>query len=235
MNKPYPKILAIIPCYNESEAISKLLHEFRSLDFFIDTLVVDDGSQDSTYEIANQLSTVVRHSENRGVAAAIKTGIRYAIDGGYDYCIQIDGDGQHAPSEIANFLDHLCNPIANVYIGSRYSKSFWYSAGSIPRRFGCLLVSIFLVLLFNVWLRDPLSGMRLMDKRAMELLYNELTIERLDAEMIPLALQKNLIVHEIPIKIRQRDGGVSHVRGYRGVVFLLKLLSRMLLIRINGN
>ena len=108
MHSPYPKILAIIPCYNESGALGSLLEECRRLDFPLDTLVIDDGSHDNSVDIARNHSLVLQLGSNHGVAFVIREGLEYALARGYDYCIQLDGDGQHIPAEIRHFLPGGC-------------------------------------------------------------------------------------------------------------------------------
>jgi len=226
----FPKILAIIPCHNESASIGALLKEFRHLNFAIDILVIDDGSTDDSYTIASQNDMVIRLNQNQGTAIAVKEGIKYAFMQGHDYCIQIDGDGQHIPSEITKFINALKYDSANIYVGSRYVGNFLSINGSILRRCVGLLVSFVIVFLFGKWLCDPLSGMRLMDRESMNLFLSDSSYT-LDAEVIPLALRNRLVVREVPVTMRKRIYGTSYVSGFKGITFLTKLLWRTLQIR----
>jgi len=84
-------------------------------------LVVDDGSNDNTAEIARDAGAIViSHKENKGKSAVIKTGFKYALDHGFDYVVTIDGDGQHNPDEIPSVLENLQNNGHDIIIGSRY-------------------------------------------------------------------------------------------------------------------
>lgn len=226
------KILAIIPCYNESKAIGRLLEEFRALPFSISTLVVDDGSYDNTADIARYYSPVVSLNKNSGLSNAIHTGIHYALNHNYDYCIQIDGDGQHVPAEIARFMAVLPYSRVNLYIGSRYTGHVINRRLLMPRRMAGFIVSCFIRLLYEKWIYDPLSGMRMMDKKAMEFFDAKLMQNILDSEIVPYALREGFSIQEVPVNMRERCSGVSYLRGFTGIKFLLRLLVRMLFIRM---
>lgn len=217
------KILAIIPCYNEVAAIGGVLREFSALDFACDTLAVDDGSEDNTYEVAHQLSPAIRFEKNSGVPAAILEGIRFALAHGYDYCIQIDGDGQHIPAEIIKCLEAAQQGNVNLVIGSRYCDRP-HPIAENPRRLAGSIVSCALSLACRRWLHDPLSGMRLMDRKAMEYFSEHLDITKPDALIVAQALRVGLSVKEVPVKMRARQSGTSYVSGFNGVRFLWRLI-----------
>jgi len=101
------KIAVIIPAYNEGERIGKVINEIKSLG--IDCIiVVDDGSVDNTAEVAENLGAYVcRHIINRGVGAATKTGIYFALELGADLLVFIDADGQHNPREIPKLISPM--------------------------------------------------------------------------------------------------------------------------------
>jgi glycosyltransferase involved in cell wall biosynthesis len=225
LNTQAPKILAIIPCYNEAGAIGELLREFQTIDFPCDTLVIDDGSSDDTQRIAQQYSKVLRMEKNQGIATAMRSGISYALEHGYDLCIQVDGDGQHIPSEIPKITRTLQTTRANITIGSRYAAHFPFQCKL--RRIAGILLSFELELLFKKRLYDPLSGMRMMDRTAMQYFANHLRNDHLDAEIVPLALKQNLSITEIPVRMRLRMNGVSHLNGLSGVKFMLRLVYKI--------
>jgi glycosyltransferase involved in cell wall biosynthesis len=114
--------LVLIPCFNEELTIGSLVLKTKH---FVDTvLVVDDGSSDSTVEIAQEAGAVVlSHSTNKGKSAAIKTGFKYALENGFDYVVTIDGDGQHNPAEIQLILSELQKKTHDIVIGTRFGPS----------------------------------------------------------------------------------------------------------------
>ena len=116
------RLLTAIPVYNEEAHIEPVLREV--LRHARDVLVVDDGSSDGTPEKLAQFPTVrtIRHAENRGYGAGLKTAFQAAIDGGYDGLVTLDCDGQHEPARIPE----LAAPLAgyDIVSGSRYLKVF---------------------------------------------------------------------------------------------------------------
>lgn len=132
--KMMKKVIAVIvPAHNESECLGRLLrglpHKVEG--YVLVPVVVDDGSTDSTVEIANQFTKhVVRLETNQGVGAATRAGLTYVAqhanhmgEGPIGYVFKIDGDGQHDP-DLKNFemmLHHLLGG-ATLVTGSRFSK-----------------------------------------------------------------------------------------------------------------
>ena len=97
--------LAVVPAYNEGDAVVDVLGSLREHVPEYDVLVVDDGSTDSTGELASAAgAAVVRHPFNLGIGGAVQSGFVYALENDYDYVVQVDGDGQHCPEEIRKLL-----------------------------------------------------------------------------------------------------------------------------------
>lgn len=225
-----PKILAIIPCLNEAQSIGGVLEEFRSLGFPCDTLVVDDGSVDATAEVAARWGKVLRFERNEGISFVIRQGIGYALGQGYDFCIQIDGDGQHIPAQIRTLLDAYKKTPANLTIGCRYTELMQMFVGS--RRIAAFIISCLLFALFTRrWLWDTTSGMRMMDRRAMGFFYAHLMPGQPDAVMIAQALRGGISIQEVPVLMRPRTKGRSSISGWRGICFFLNVLRFIFRIR----
>jgi glycosyltransferase involved in cell wall biosynthesis len=113
-----PRSLAIVPCYNEEVAIRSIVEKTKH---YVDTVVVvDDGSTDSTVEVAKNAGAIVlSHLKNKGKGAALKTGFQYALENNFDYVVTIDGDGQHNPDEIPAVLGNVMNNGHDISIGYR--------------------------------------------------------------------------------------------------------------------
>src|SRR6478735_10793971 len=99
------RVLIIIPCFNEEASVGGLLSEIAATGRNYHTLVVDDGSSDATSAVASCRSPVARLAQNLGIGGAVQTGIKYAASQDFDFCIQIDGDGQHDPRAIETLLE----------------------------------------------------------------------------------------------------------------------------------
>jgi glycosyltransferase involved in cell wall biosynthesis len=125
-----PKFLTALPVYNEARHVSRVLDEV--VRYADDVLVVDDGSGDGTSQLLAERRdvTVIRHPENRGYGAALKTAFEYAIQHGYQALVTIDCDGQHEPQRIRQ-LAAECST-ADIVSGSRYLDQFLDPQGVAP-------------------------------------------------------------------------------------------------------
>jgi dolichol-phosphate mannosyltransferase len=116
------RALTVLPVYNEIKHVAEVLD--KAVGYSQEVLVVDDGSSDGTSELlaARGDVRVIRHRQNRGYGAALKTAFDDAIRLGYDLLVTIDCDGQHEPALIPKFLDAARH--ADVVSGSRYLERF---------------------------------------------------------------------------------------------------------------
>lgn len=111
-------ILVKMAAYNEGNNIASVLMKMPSN---VDVLVIDDGSEDNTAEVARKYGAmVVRHFEKMGQAVADSTGFYVAFDMGYEYIVEMDADGQHDSEDIPRFVNALKeNPNVDIIVGSR--------------------------------------------------------------------------------------------------------------------
>lgn len=132
-------ILVIMPAWNEAEAIGNTIREVFDFGPPCDVLVVDDGSRDSTAELARKAgATVIQLPFNMGVGGAMRTGFKYAKKNGYQQVIQVDADGQHDPRDIQAVLDGLQN--ADIAIGARFADKGDYAVKG-PRKWAMNVLS----------------------------------------------------------------------------------------------
>jgi len=124
-NFPKSKILVIqIPCYNESETLSKTLSELPKnlpgIDRII-TLIIDDGSTDNTIQVAlqNKVNYVIRLQKNHGLAKAFMVGVQFALSLGADVILNTDADNQYPSKYISELVKHIVENQAEVVIGNR--------------------------------------------------------------------------------------------------------------------
>jgi glycosyltransferase involved in cell wall biosynthesis len=111
------QILAVIPAYNEASRITGVVS--GALDY-LPVLVVDDGSQDGTEAVAEETGAkVLKQMPNQGKGAALRTGMRWAIQQGFGAVVTLDADGQHDPSEIPRFLAVFESDQPDLIIGAR--------------------------------------------------------------------------------------------------------------------
>jgi len=113
------RICVVIPAFNEEDAVAGAV---LSVPDFVDSIVViDDASTDATKERVPSNATVIRHTVNRGVGAAIATGYRYAMEEGADIAVVMAGDGQMDPCDLPPLLDPLVDGRADYCKGNRFA------------------------------------------------------------------------------------------------------------------
>lgn len=115
------KTCILIPSYNEEKSIGQLIKQIKGKNF--DILVVDDGSNDITSQIADKEGAIVLENKiNLGKGASLRKGFDYFLKTDYDAIITMDGDGQHNPDDINKFIDKSNNSNAGIIIGNRMSR-----------------------------------------------------------------------------------------------------------------
>lgn len=127
------KFLTALPVYNEVRHVEPVLKAVAKYAPHI--LVVDDGSTDGTDQVLQRISgiEVIRHPENRGYGAALRTAFAFAIEDNYEIVVTIDCDGQHEPHRIPEFVA-ACGPDVDIVSGSRYLQRFPGDASPPPDR-----------------------------------------------------------------------------------------------------
>jgi len=227
------RCLVIVPCFNEEQSIASLLEEMsRVLDSGYETLIIDDGSHDRTKDVAAPLSRCIRLPVNLGIGGAVQTGLKYALRRGYASCIQIDGDGQHPPGEISKLVRAWRDTGANVVIGSRYVGKGGYRS-TWTRRAGARVIAALLNALFpELAITDPTSGMRLVDRSAIELFASHYPHDFPEPVSIAIAARCGLKVHEVPVIMKARAYGSSSISGLKNLAYMIRGLGYIVLTRL---
>ena len=221
----------IIPCYNEERAVPGVVAEVRAFDDSLVTVVIDDGSSDDTAKVAGETSRVVRLPVNLGIGGAVQAGILYAARNGFDACIQVDGDGQHAAAEIASLMKAHAETGANLVIGSRFLSDGGFRSTAF-RRAGIRTIASALSTLFGVRVTDPTSGFRLMDRQAIALFSRQYSQDFPEPVSIAVAVEHGLRVVEAPVTMRERVHGTSSLAGLRSFVYMFRVLAYLVLLRL---
>ena len=165
---PNPKILFIIPAYNEEASIKSTIDFILS--YHYDYIVINDGSTDNTTAILekhhyNHLNLI----SNLGIGGAVQTGYKYAYEMDYDIAIQFDADGQHDISYIDKLIEPIMKHQANLVIGSCFvDKSNKNHRSSKSRRLGIRFLSNIIRLFSGKRIYDPTSGFRAADRQVIE-------------------------------------------------------------------
>jgi len=221
------RYLAIVPAFNEAEAIAGAVAAIYERAPNFDVLVVDDGSIDATAERARSTGAeVLRMPFNLGIGGAMQSGYIYALEHGYEVAVQVDGDGQHDPSHIHDLLECLhSDPELNMVTGSRFldPDRDGYRSSAI-RRMGIRIFSSVVSLITGQRVTDPTSGFRMTNRRGIELFAHDYPHDYPEVEAILLMHAHRLRSCEIPVRMRPRLTGESAISSTQSVYYMVKVL-----------
>jgi hypothetical protein len=199
----------VMPAYNEAENLPAVISEMprRVCGLPVVTIVVADGSTDSTEATARELGAIViRRDLRRGSGAAVRVGYQAALRSGAHVVVTIDSDGQHDPKEIEQLVAPLLDGTADMVQGSRVLGSF--EVESNMRKHGVRLFSKLLSWLSRTKISDPSNGYRAVTADALmqlDIRQDQFYV----SEMILEAARTGLKVIEVPITLRKRAFGTT--------------------------
>lgn len=230
-----PKTLIILPALNEAENIAKTVRRVRQHVPHADVLVVDDGSSDTTGQVAATAGAIVLHMPyNVGIGAAVQTGFKYAQRHGYEIVVRNDGDGQHAPDDIHRMIATLCQPSddgsrVDVVVGSRFLGDGDYGT-SFMRLIGIRVLVGLLRIITQQPITDPTSGFAAFNKRAIALFAQAYPHDYPEPEAVVLLHKSGLRMVEIPVTFHEREFGTSQFTvPTRSAYYMLKVTLSILI------
>jgi len=219
-----PRVLVIIPAYNEEDSLGRVIRQVREAVPEADVAVVNDGSGDATPEIAEGYgATVLSLPCNLGIGSAMQTGFMFAHERGYDYAVQVDGDGQHDPDEIPELLAVIQSGEADVVVGSRYIEDRGYITPRV-RRLGIVILANLISLIVRQRFTDPTSGFRVLNRRAFYFCANDYPFDYPEPESIVTFWRAGIRMCEIPVTMNPRYGGQSSITPLRSGYYMVKVI-----------
>ena len=230
------KICVIIPVYNEDEVILDTLKTVpkKASNLPVDIVVVNDGSTDNTEAVVETSKKVhlINHILNFGAGAATRTGLHYAEHCGYKYAITMDADGQHHPKDVKRVMEAVINNEADFVIGSRLLSPEgmpWY------RKIGNTGLSFVTFLLFGVNVKDSQSGLKGLNRTALEKIDYHSNRFAFCSEMLWRANREGLTIREIPISAVYTEYSLAKGQSNWGALDIIKqLVKRRFLGIIDG-
>lgn len=227
-----PKILIIIPAYNEEKNIERLVDDLINNYPQYDYIVVNDCSTDSTKEILDRRGyNYISLPTNLGIGGGVQSGYIYAVEKGYDIAIQIDGDGQHDPAYIEKLIQPILNNEADITIGSRFINKTGFQSSAL-RRLGINIIRVVIKICSGVTSTDATSGFRATNKAATKFFSLNYANDYPEPEAIVSAALNGFKIKEVAVEMREREGGVSSINAKRSIYYMIKVSLSLLICRI---
>lgn len=222
------KILIIIPAYNESLNIEKVVNNIISNYPQYDYIVVNDGSKDETAEICRRKKyKLIDLSINLGLAGAFQSGIKYAFRNGYDAAIQLDGDGQHDPKYIAEMINCMVTEKADIVIGSRFINC---PKSHSMRMLGARVLTTIIKLTTGSMITDPTSGMRLFSRNVLKEFANNMNYGP-EPDTISYLIKSGSIIKEVPVVMSKRIAGESYLNLKQSIKYMFLMCLSIIFIQ----
>lgn len=235
-----PMLLVIIPVHNEEDNLEKVIADVKKeaevMPLRTDILIIDDGSTDMTSEIIHDAG--VRHITNPvniGYGGCLQVGYKYAVRRGYQYLIQMDGDGQHDACNIPVLYKGLCEKdtegkTSDIVLGSRFMPgSSPYEVGALKKfAFAWFRMLIRQVTGYKDRIYDPTTGLQGLSRRAFAFysVSGNYDPHYPDANMLTQMILLGFRIHQIPAVMHNRAGGVSM---HAGLIHQAKYMIHMTL------
>ncbi len=228
-----PKMLAIVPAYNEEENILRTCQELEKCSLDLDYLVINDASTDRTKEVCEENNLPhINLIHNLGIGGAVQTGYKYGLENGYDLAVQFDGDGQHN----ADYLEALAAPVlsgeADLCLGSRFlekDKAGYKSTGA--RRMGIKIISQLIKWMTGKKIYDPTSGFRACNRTVIELFADSYPVEYPEPESLVRLLKENMRIKEVPVAMNSRAKGVSSINSWSSFYYMINVCLAIIMER----
>lgn len=224
------KKLVIIPAFNEEGNLEKTIDDIKENAPDFDYVIINDCSTDNTLEMCRRHGfSYLNLPVNLGIGGAVQTGYRYAYYHGYDIAVQFDGDGQHSAAYLTDMADTLEKTDSDMVIGSRFIEKEGFQSSFI-RRVGIKYFTFLIHLLTGKTITDPTSGMRMCNRRTIEMFAKEYPIDYPEPESTVRLIRHKRKIEEVPVIMRERAEGVSSLSSVRHSVYYMIKVSIAILV-----
>tara|TARA_X000000950_G_scaffold49988_1_gene58764 strand:- start:2865 stop:3572 length:708 start_codon:yes stop_codon:yes gene_type:complete len=227
----FENIIVIIPTYNESENIEKLIRELKSSDFHI--MIIDDNSPDGTSKVVENLIKefnnllLFKRESKLGLGSAYRDGFKEALKLGYKQLVEMDADFSHQIADLKRMIENSKN--ADVVIGSRYVEGGKIVGWNTKRKLLSKSANLFTKFLFKYNINDSTSGFRIYTAESLKKINYANTKSdgySFQVEMTYRSHLNKLKIIEVPITFFERREGQSKMTGNiinEAIISLFKL------------
>lgn len=221
------KVCAIVPTYDNAATLARVVEEVRR--HLPDVVVVDDGSAPPARAVAEGLAAagacaLVRRERNGGKGAAVKDGLRWASEHGFDHALQIDADLQHDAADIPRLLERLAPGRDTLVLGQPVFDA------SAPRgRLAARKISVFWAVVETLGRKvgDPLCGFRVYPVLAALRARARGDAMDFDPEIAVRLVWSGVRVEHVATRVSYLPGGVSHYRGFADTALIALAHTRL--------
>lgn len=221
-------LLVVIPAYNEEKSIVGVVDNLSNNFPQYDYIVVNDGSSDKTRKVCREHGiNLMDLPINLGLAGAIKCGMKYANFYGYDFVVQIDGDGQHQPQYIADMLQKMNETGADIVIGSRFKTK---RKPLTVRMIGSQIITYAIWLTTGKYIGDVTSGMRLFNKKMIKKFGYEMNYSP-EPDTLAYLLNCGIRIEEVQVDMLERSEGTSYLSLGRSIDYMVRRLFAILIFQ----
>lgn len=220
------KFLILIPAYNESESIVRVIDNLINKYPDYDYVVINDGSSDNTAKICMEHGyKLIDQPINLGLSGTFQTGAKYALKYDYDAILQFDADGQHRPEHIDEMLKKMEEGY-DIVIGSRFVNE---KKPLTLRMFGSFIISFLIKMMTGKHINDPTSGMRMYSKRLLPIIANNPNITP-EPDTVAYLISNGASFVEVQAYMDERIAGKSYLTAVKSIQYMLTICISILIL-----
>ena len=211
--------LVIIPTYNESTNIGKLIEKTMALDKEVDVLIVDDGSPDGTADIVKSLQEsfpgrlhIIEREGKLGLGTAYVTGFKFALQRNYQHICEMDADFSHNPDDLPRLIEPIEKGEADLAIGSRYSNGISIVNWPLSRLILSFAANLYARTITGLPVKDTTAGFKCIHRKVLE----SIDLDRISSNGYAFQIEihyrawiAGFTLKEVSIIFKEREEGVS--------------------------
>lgn len=219
------KIAVLIPCYNESKTIEKVVKDYKRVLKDADIYVYDNNSTDGTDELAKKAGAIVKYEYRQGKGNVIRSMFRDIDASCY---LMVDGDDTYPAEDAKKMCDLILEKKADMVIGDRLSSTYFKENKRPFHNFGNRIVRWLINKLFKNNIKDIMTGYRAFSYEFVKTFPVLSKGFEIETEMTIHAVDKNFNLVEMPVTYRDRpSGSVSKLNTYKDGVKVLKTIATL--------